>query len=173
MTYLRYHPEVEQPEPGEQEAIDGIIRGMTQQSEAVEQREHHGVRASHAESSALVTGMLEITSALPPELAQGLFATPGSHPVAVRFAQGPGETLGDRVSTHRGMVIKVYDVGGEKLGGHDAETQDFVLASGPTFPSGTAKGFLRDGTIIGKAAGLPEGVKSAVSAGARGFNRLL
>ena len=173
MNYLRYRPEIEQPEPEEQETIDGIIRGMTQQSRTVEEREHRAVRASHAKSSALAVGTLEIAGGLPPELAQGLFAAPGSHPVAVRFAQGPGETLGDRVSTHRGMAVKVYEVGGEKLGGHDAETQDFVLASGPTFPSGTAKGFLRDGTIIGKSAGLPEAVKSAVSAGARGFNRLL
>ena len=173
MSYLRYRPEIEQPEPQEQDTIDGIIRGMTQQSETVEQRKHHAVRASHAKSSALVTGTLEIAAGLPPELAQGLFATPGRHPVAVRFAQGPGETLGDRVSTHRGMAIKVYEVSGKKLGGHDAETQDFVLASGPTFPSGTAKGFLRDGTVIGKSAGLPEGVKSAVSAAARNFNRLL
>ena len=173
MTYLRYRPEIEQPEPNEQETIDGIIRGMTQQSETVEAREHHAVRASHAKSSALVTGTLEIAEGLPPELAQGLFATSGSHPVAVRFAQGPGETLGDRVSTHRGMSIKVFNVEGEKLGEHDVDTQDFVLASGTTFPSGTATGFLRDGSVIGKSAGLPEGVKSAVSATMRNFNRLL
>ena len=173
MTNLRYRPEIEQPEAGEQETIDGIIRGMTQQSETVEQREHHAVRASHAKSSALVTGMLEIPADLSAELAQGLFATPGTHPVAVRFAQGPGETLGDRVSTHRGMAIKVYDVPGEKLPDHEVDTQDFVLATGTTFPSGTAKGFLRDGTVIGKSSALPEGAKSAVSSAARNFNRLL
>ena len=83
------------------------------------------------------------------------------------------ETLGDRVSTHRGMAIMVYNVQGKKLGKHSAETQDFVFASNPTFPSGTAKGFLRDGTVIGKSAGLPEAVKSAVAAGARTFNRIL
>ncbi|SER09566.1 hypothetical protein SAMN05216548_11163 [Faunimonas pinastri] len=173
MNYLPYRPEIEKPEPKEQETIDGIIRGMTQQSETVEAREHHAVRASHAKSSALAVGTLEIPEGLAPELAQGLFARPGNHPVAVRFAQGPGETLGDRVSTHRGMSIKVYDVPGEKLGDHHADTQDFVLATGTTFPSGTAKGFLRDGTLIGKSTGLPEVVKSAVSSSARNFNRLL
>ena len=173
MPPLRFRPEIEQPEPDEQETIDGIIRGMTQQSEAVEEREGHAVRASHAKSSALAVGTLEIAAGLPPELAQGLFATPGTHPVAVRFAQGPGETLGDRVSTHRGMAIKVYDVPGDKLPGHDTDTQDFVLATGTTFPSGTARGFLRDGSVIGKSAALPEGVKSVVSAAARNFNRLL
>lgn len=173
MTYLRYAPDIEKPAEGEQETIDGIIKGMTQQSETVEAREHHAVRASHAKSSACVTGDLIIAAGLPPELAQGLFATPGTHPVAVRFAQGPGETLGDRVSTHRGMSIKVFDVPGEKLPGHAVDTQDFVLATGTTFPSGTAAGFLRDGTVIGKSTGLPEGVKSAVSSTMRTLNRAL
>ena len=173
MTPLRYSPDVEHPDPDEQTTIDGIIKGMTEQSETVEKREHHAVRASHAKSSACVTGELTIAPNLPAELAQGLFATPGTHPVAVRFAQGPGETLGDRVSTHRGMSIKVFDVPGEKLAGHATDTQDFVLATGTTFPSGTAAGFLRDGTVIGKSAGLPEGVKSAVSSTMRNLNRAL
>lgn len=173
MAYLRYAPDIEQPAADEQATIDGIIHGMTQQSETVEARERHAVRASHAKSSACVTGELTVLSGLPPELAQGLFAAPATHPVAVRFAQGPGETLGDRVSTHRGMSIKVFDVPGEKLPGHAVNTQDFVLATGTTFPSGTAAGFLRDGTLIGKSTGLPEGAKSAVSSTMRNLNRVL
>ena len=173
MTYLRYAPDIETPEEGEQETIDGIIQGMTQQSETVEKREGHAVRASHAKSTACVIGEMTVADDLPPELAQGLFAQGGTFPVAVRFAQGPGETLGDRVSTHRGLSIKIFGVQGEKLPGHDVDTQDFVLASGPTFPSGTAAGFLRDGTVIGKSAGLPEGVKSAVSSMARNLNKVL
>ena len=173
MQYLRYSPDVEQPPADEQQSIDGIIKGMTQQSETVEKREHHAVRASHAKSSACTVGTLEIAEGLPPELAQGLFAKPDTYKVAVRFAQGPGETLGDRVSTHRGMAVKVFGVQGEKLPGHADDTQDFVFATGTTFPSGTAAGFLRDGTVIGKSTGLPEGVKSAVSSTARNFNRVL
>lgn len=146
---------------------------MTKQSQTVEKREHHAVRASHAKSTACVTGELIVADGLPPEFAQGLFASGGTYPVAVRFAQGPGETLGDRVSTHRGMSIKVFNALGEKLPGHDADTQDFVLATGPTFPSGTAKGFLRDGTVIGGSAGLPETTKSAVSSTMRNFNKVL
>jgi len=173
MTALRYRPDIEQPDADEQKTIDGIIHGMTGQAETVEKREQHAVRASHAKSSACAVGELMVAEDLPPELAQGLFARAGTYPVAVRFAQGPGETLGDRVSTHRGMAIKVFGAAGEKLPGHDVDTQDFVLATGPTFPSGTAKGFLRDGTVIGMSAGMPEGVKSAVSSAARNFNKLL
>ena len=173
MSPLPYRADIETPDADEQATIDGIVQGMTQQSQTVERREGHAVRASHAKSSACVVGELTVADGLPPELAQGLFAAPGRYPAAVRFAQGPGERLGDRVSTHRGMAIKLFGVAGEKQPGHDDDTQDFVFATGTTFPSGTAKGFLRDGAAIGKATGLPEGVKSAVSSTARNFNRLL
>ena len=173
MTYLPYSPTTEHANADEQETIDGIIKGMTGQSETVEKREQHAVRASHAKSSACVVGELIVPEGLPPELAQGLFAKPATYKIAARFAQGPGETLGDRVSTHRGMSIKVFGVEGDKLPGHDVDTQDFVLATGTTFPSGTAKGFLRDGTVIGGSAGMPEVVKSAVSSTMRNFNRVL
>lgn len=173
MTYLRYSPDIETIEKDEQETIDGIISGMTQQSEVVEKREYHAVRASHAKSSACAIGEMTIADDLPPDLAQGLFARAGTFQVAVRFAQGPGETLGDRVSTHRGMAIKVFGAEGEKLPGHDVDTQDFVLATGPTFPSGTAHGFLRDAKQIGASTPMPEGVKSAVSSLARNLNKVL
>jgi len=173
MVYLRYSPHIEHPEPDEQATIDGIIDGMRRQVSTAERRQHHATRASHAKSSACVVGTLSVPEGLPPELAQGLFAAPGVHQVAVRFAQGPGELLRDRVGTHRGMAIKVFGAVGPKLPEHAEDTQDFVLASGTTFPSGTASGFLRDGSVIGKAAALPEGVKSAVSSVARNFNRVL
>ncbi|MGI4876431.1 MAG: catalase family protein [Janthinobacterium lividum] len=173
MNYLRYAPGVETVDDGEQEAIDGIIKAMTHQSEIVAKREHHAVRASHAKSTALVTGTLTIEPDLPPELAQGLFATPASYDVAIRFAQGPGETLSDHVSTHRGMAVKIFGVTGDKLGSHRSDTQDFVFASGPTFPSGTAKGFLRDEKLLETSTPMPEGVKSAVSSAMRATNTLL
>ena len=173
MTYLRYSPDIETPEADEQATIESIIQGMTQQSQTVEMREGHAVRASHAKSTACVIGEMRVPDNLPPELAQGLFMRGATFAVAVRFAQGPGETLGDRVSTHRGMAIKVFGAVGDKLPGHQADTQDFVLASGPTFPSGTTRGFLRDGTVIGKFAGLPEGAKSAVASLARNLNKAL
>ena len=173
MAYLPYRDDIETPEADEQASIDGIIAGMTQESQTVEQRDGHAVRASHAKSTACVTGEMVVAADLPPELAQGLFANPGTFAVAVRFAQGPGEKLGDRVSTHRGMAIKVFGVEGARLPGHDAPTQDFVLASGTTFPAGTAAGFLRQAKKIGLTVPMPEGVKSAAASVARTLNRVL
>ena len=173
MAYLPYSPGIEQPDTDEQDTIDGIIKAMTHQSEIVAKREHHAVRASHAKSTGLVTGTLTIEPGLAPELTQGLFAMPATYDIAVRFAQGPGETLSDHVSTHRGMAVKIFGVTGEKLGNHQADTQDFVFASGPTFPSGTAKGFLRDEKLLETSTPIPEGVKSAVSSTMRATNTLL
>lgn len=134
MTDLRDAPDTARPALDEPETIAGIIQGTTQQSQTVEKREHHAVRASHAESSACVIGEMTVSEGLSPELAQGLFAKPGTLTGAVRFAQGPGETLGDRVSPHRGLSIRVFGVPGDKLPGPEVDTQDFVPATGTTFP---------------------------------------
>lgn len=173
IAYLRYSSDIETTAADEANAIQGIIEAMTHQSEIVADREGHAVRASHAKSTGLVTGELVIAAGLPPELAQGLFARAGTHPVAIRFAQGPGETLGARVSTHRGMAMKIFDVEGEKLPDHHDDTQDFVFATGPTFPSGTPQQFLKDERQLEAATPLPEGINSAVSSVARNTNKVL
>ena len=162
---LLYAPGIEQPKPDEAEAIDGIIAAMTQQSEIVAGRIHHAVRASHAKSTGVVVGELVVPANLPPQLAQGLFARPGTYKIAVRFAQGPGEITSDTISTHRGMAIKVFGVEGEKLPGHGDDTQDFVLATGTVFPSGTAQQFLKDEKQILLATKAPESVSTTLEVG--------
>lgn len=171
---IPFSVDVETLEDDEKSTINGIIKAMSHQSQMVGDREKHTVRASHAKSTGLVTGTIEISPGLAPELAQGLFSKPGKHDVAVRFAQGPGETLSDKVSTHRGMSIKIFDVKGDKLSPDENDsTMDFVFASGPVFPSGTAKGFLRDGKMLETATPLPEMVKSGVASIARTLNSAL
>ena len=160
MRPLPYAPDIETVTPDEREAIAGIVASMQREGEIVaERRGGHAVRVSHAKSTGAVVGTLVIAAGLPPELAQGLFARPGTYDVAVRFAQGPGEHLPDSVSTHRGMAIKVFGVEGARIEGHDAPVQDFVLATGATFPSGTAEGFLRDSRLLTAATPLPPTAK--------------
>ncbi|ABY31474.1 catalase family protein [Methylorubrum extorquens] len=167
---IRYHDAIETLSPDENETIDRIIAAMTHESEITAERYGHAVRASHAKISGVTVGALEILPNLPPELAQGLFATPGTHSVIVRFAQGPGELLKDRVSTHRGMAIKVLGVEGDKLPGHEAPTQDFVFATGPVFPNPDAKGFLGSMKQLEAGTSAPEAVKAAVSRSARALD---
>jgi len=171
---IRYSDSIETRPEGEDRAIEGIIASMTQETRTVAEREKHAVRASHAKASAVLKGTLTVLDGLPPELRQGLFANPGRHDVAVRLAQGPGEDLDDSVSTHRGMAIKVFGVEGEKLPGHEnGQTQDFVLATGPVFPNADAAGFLTAIKGLEKGAGMPQGVKAAVSTVAGAVNKVV
>jgi hypothetical protein len=172
-TYLRYHDGIETPAPDEPETIDAIIASMTRESEITAKRYGHAVRASHAKISGVVTGELQVPDDLSPELKQGLFAESGTYPVVVRFAQGPGELLKDSVSTHRGMAIKVLGVAGEKLQGHGAATQDFVLATGSVFPNPDAKSFLGSMKHLEAGTTAPEAVKAAVSGTARAIDKVV
>ncbi len=142
-AFVRYGDRVEERAPDEDETVERIIASMTRESEVTAGRYNHAVRASHAKSTGLLKGELQVLEGLPGFLRQGLFAEPRTYPVVVRLAQGPGELLSDSVSTHRGMAIKVFGAEGPKLAGHEgAETQDFVLATGPAFPQADAASFL-------------------------------
>jgi len=170
---IRYHDGIETLAPDEAETIDKIIASMTHESEITAERYGHAVRASHAKVSGVAVGELHILPDLSPELRQGLFAEGRTLPVVVRFAQGAGELLKDRVSTHRGMAIKVLGVEGEKLDGHDAPTQDFVLATGPVFPNPNAKSFLGSMKQLEAGTKAPEAVKAAVSQTARALDSVV
>ena len=170
VTYVRYADSLETPAADEGRVIEGIIASMTHESQIVAKRDGQTVRASHAKSTGLVKGTLSVLPGLPGPYAQGLFASVRDHPVLMRFAQGPGERLSDSVSTHRGVGIKVLDVDGPKLPGHNDTTQDFVLATGTAFAQSSAATFLTAIKGIEKNTGMPEVVKQVVSTTSRAIN---
>ncbi|WP_132252248.1 hypothetical protein [Methylobacterium segetis] len=79
-----------------------MIASMTRERVTPANRDHHAVRALRARVSGVAVGQGQVL----PDLRQGLIAAPGNHPVVVRFAQGPGESLKDSVSPYRGMAIR-------------------------------------------------------------------
>jgi hypothetical protein len=174
-TYARYSDALERREAGEDEVIDRIIATMQAEGRTTRERYGKAVRTSHAKSHGLAEGELRVLDGLPPELRQGLFAQARSYPVLVRLSHVPGEYLDDRkVSTPRGMAIKVFGAEGERLPGHEGEvTQDFILDTGTTFPSPNAKAFLATISALQKATPAPEAVKQAVSATSRATNAAL
>jgi hypothetical protein len=174
-NYVRYSDDVETREAGEERAIDQIIATMRREGHITQERYGHAVRTSHAKSHGLVNGELQVLHNLAEELRQGLFAAPRTYPVIVRLAHVPGELLDDRrVSTPRGMAIKVLGVEGTKLPSHEGEvTQDFLLDTGKAFPSSGAKAFLATITVIETATPGPEGLKQAVSDVSRTTNAAL
>ncbi len=173
-TFVRYRREMELPAAHEPETIAQIIKTMT--FAGVKARRQYGpaARVSHAKATGLLVGELEVLDGLAAELRQGLFAEPRRYGVVLRFAQGPGEVLDDKISTHRGVAIKVIGVRGAKIAEDDeTQTQDFVLEAGKTFPVPDSSAFLKTALGFGLATNLPQPVKGAISNTAELANKAL
>ena len=172
--YVPYAKDVERVSADEDEVIDKIIRVMSKGAGIVREREGRALRASHAKAHGLARGELTVLPDLPAELRQGLFAAPRSYSAIVRLAHVPGELLDDRkVSTPRGLALKVLGVEGEMLPGNAGQTQDWVLDTGEIFNAADAKTFLGEITMTEASTPMPEGVKSVVSTISAATNAML
>ncbi len=174
-NYLLYEDEIETIAPDENETKQKIVDLMMHGMELARQKYGRSVRISHAKAHGLLKGELIVQEGLPLHLAQGLFAQPGRYEVLVRMAQAPGELLDDsKLSTDRGMSVKVLEVKGAKLEGHTAETQDWVFDVGKQFLASGMKEFLQafkpNAEIAPK---LSDSAKGAVSTVARATNTVL
>jgi hypothetical protein len=162
---VHYSPSVEKVEANEAEAIDGLNAVVGEMQHTT--REHYGnpVRGLHAKGHGLIKARVTILDGLPPELAQGLFATPGEHDAVLRISTGPADILDDSISGPRGLALKIFDVDGERLPGSPAEDgQDFVMVNGPAFGQATPAKFLPGLKGLAKTTDHVEGLKKAVSA---------
>lgn len=133
----------------------------------------HAVRSVHAKGHGLARGTLTIADGLPAELAQGLFATPGSYDAVLRISTNAGDILDDSISLPRGLALKIMGVAGERLPGAEGSTQDFVLVNGPAFAAPDPKAFLGNLKLLTKTTDRIEGVKKAVSTVFRGADAAL
>lgn len=172
---VRYDPGVERPAPDEAHTIAGIIDAFGAQADTVAGNEGHAVRAGHAKATGLLKGGLVVAPDLPVELAQGLFAKAGRHDLLMRFAQGAGETLSDRISVSRGASIKILGVHGAHIPeSRETTTQDFTFQPGTAFIHSTPKAFHTHFRLGPTNAGsLPDGLKLALSDAARAANAAL
>ncbi len=162
---LRYDPSMEKAEAGEDKVGHELMETMLKVSETVFKDHGHAERSVHAKSHGLLQGELEVLATAFPVLAQGLFANPGRYPAVMRFSTIPGDMLDDKVSTPRGLAIKVFGVEGARLeGSEDATTQDFVLVNGPAFGAPNGKAFLANLKLLAATTDKAEGLKQAVSA---------
>jgi hypothetical protein len=175
MEYVRYADSVETIDADENETFTKIINAMAKGGKVTRERYGRSIRASHAKGHGLLKGELQVRDGLPAPLRQGLFGRAKTYPVIARLAHVPGEFLDDRrVSTPRGMALKVIGAEGEMLRGHDGQsTQDFVLDTGKVFNAPTAKVFLAAISATEMATPMPEGVKAAVSSASRATNAIL
>ncbi|RYF75523.1 MAG: catalase [Comamonadaceae bacterium] len=163
-TPLPYRADYEFQEDDEPETRQELIESLLKISEIVARDEGHAHRSVHAKSHGLLEGRLEVAAGLPPHLAQGLFATPGSYATVLRLSTPPGDLLDDAVSTPRGVALKVLGVDGARVDETSlAQTQDFVMVNGPAFSASTAKAFLRNLKMLAATTDKAPGLKKALS----------
>ena len=165
-----YSPDVETIQEGEQETIARLCEAFETILETTSEDYGHAVRAVHAKGHGILRGTLTIKADLPEELAQGLFAAAGEHPVVLRLSTNPGDVLTDKISVPRGLAMKVLDVSGERLPGAAGATQDFVMVNAPTFQTDSADKFLGSLKLLAKTTDKAEGGKVALSAVLRAVN---
>jgi hypothetical protein len=171
---LPYLPSLEIPEPDEEETAREIVRTMRGIAETVARDAHRAFRPVHAKSHGFVFGELQVIEGLAPPYAQGLFARPGCWPVVMRLSTTPGDLLPDRVSTPRGIALKIIGVDGERVPGSEGDvTQDFVMVNGRVFPAPGAKGFAQKLKLLAATTNRAPGLKTLLSAALRGVESLL
>lgn len=162
---LQYAPQFEHIEQDEAEAIHALQNLFAGMVNKVAETEGHACRAVHAKGHALMRGSLTVKDGLPPHLAQGLFAGPGTYEVLARWSSPPAEQLPDSVSTPRAVAIKILEVPGERLdpakGGH---SQDFLMVNGPAFARPGPQGFLADSKLLAATTERMPETKKVISA---------
>jgi hypothetical protein len=171
---LIYDRAYEIAEEGEAETRVQLTQTLESISQTTFKDSGHATRSVHAKSHGLLRAELRVLDDLPPVLAQGIFARPGSWPVVMRFSTVPGDMLDDSVSTPRGLAVKVVGVEGERLENSEgAVTQDFLLANGPAFPTPGAKKFLSRLKLLAFTTDKAPTLKKALSAVFRGAEKAI
>ncbi len=171
---VRFLPLLERISPDEPAVIQELIESLLKISHATYEDSGHAMRSVHAKSHGLLRGELHVPGDLPPQLAQGLFARAGTYPVVLRISTSPGDVLDDKVSTPRGMALKVFKVPGPRLyGAESLSTQDFLMVNGPAFLTPDVHGFNRSLKLLAATTDRVEGAKLVLAAALRGMERVV
>lgn len=171
---LPYQASFEVPEEDEAETVEEMLKSLKHISTTTFEDSGHAIRSVHAKSHGILRGRLTVLDSMPLAYAQGLFEHPGSYEVVARLSTTPGDVLDDKVSTPRGMAIKVVGVQGARVDGSENDsTQDFVMVNGPVFATPTAKKFSGNLKLLAPTTDKAPGLKVALSAVLRGAEKAL
>jgi hypothetical protein len=170
---VRFTPEVEEFDESETQTIRELNETFDQILQTTSENYDHAVRAVHAKAHAVFEGTFTIEANLPPEYAQGLFASPGEHELLLRMSTNAGDILPDTIGLPRGLAIKVLDVDGERLPGAEGRTQDFVMVNGSSFNAERADQFLKNLKLLAKTTDRGTGAKIMFSKMLQGVNTAL
>lgn len=160
---LRYRPDLEQSQPDEAETDASLEKSFDHILKTTAEDYGHAVRAVHAKAHGLLEGTFTVDGTLPPELAQGLFANPGTYTAVLRISTNPGDILDDNVVLPRGIALKVEHVSGERLPGAEGDGQDFLMVNVPVFAVPTPDKFAGKLKLLAATTDRAEGAKVALS----------
>ncbi|MFS0773907.1 catalase family protein [Sphingomonas sp. 1P08PE] len=161
---VRYDPSVEKIQPDESEVIGQLKESFRDILETTSKDYGHAERSVHAKAHGIAKGRLTVHGDLPPELAQGMFATPGDYEAILRISTNAGDLLDDSIALPRGLALKVIGVEGERLPGSEGDvTQDFILVNGPAFTAPDAKAFAKNLKLLATTTDKAEGGKKLLS----------
>ena len=143
-SFVRYSPEVEQPEPLFDEHLQTILATTVRYIEDSVEAEGIGqaVRDAHAKGYGLARAEVEILMGTPPEYAQGIYARPGRHEAVVRFSNGSPHTGADALlGPALGIGLKILGIEGPTLleDEPDSRTFDYAMINHPVFFSNTVE----------------------------------
>lgn len=173
---IPYSPAHEVPEDQEAETIFDLkdaMRGISLRTWE-DSGQTHALRSVHAKSHGLLVGELTVLDGLPEPYAQGLFARAGSYPAVMRISTTPGDLLDDKVSTPRGVGLKIVGVPGERVDGSlDDTTQDFVMVNGPAFLAPSAVKFLSNLKLLAASTDKVPNLKRLFSGVLRGAEKAI
>jgi len=146
-NFVRYGPEVEQPEPDFERSLQAVLDDMKQHMRGSLKTEGVGlvVRNAHAKGYGLARGEVEILSGIPNEYAQGIYAKPGRHEAMVRFSNGTNHVGDDRfLGPITGIGLKLFGIEGRTLleDEPDSHTFDYALINHPVFFVNTLKHYI-------------------------------
>lgn len=160
---IRYSSDIESITADE----EGTIAGLNEQFDIIMQKTAedygHAVRSVHAKAHGILEAEMTVAGGLPAELAQGLFAAPGTPKAYLRLSTNAGDILPDAISLPRGLAMKVLDVEGPRLPDAEGSTQDFIMVNGPVFQAPTAEKFLSSVKLLAKTTDRMEGTKTVLS----------
>lgn len=171
---VRFASSVETIQPDEAEVIGQLNQSFQSILDTTSRDYGHAVRAVHAKAHGIARGTLTVADALPPELAQGVFAAPGRYEAVIRLSTNPGDILDDSIGLPRGLALKVIGVEGERLPGSEGDTtQDFIMVNAPVFAAPDAKAFSKNLKLLAGTTDKAEGAKKLLSGVLRAFEATL
>ncbi len=175
--FVRFSPEVERADPNFEQALQTVVERTKQYIEGSVEAEGIGqaVRDAHAKGYGLVRGEVEILGQLPPEYAQGIYATPGRHEALIRFSNGSPHTGADaRMGNAVGMGLKLFGIAGPTLleDESDSGTFDYAMINHPIFFVNTVEHYVFIQQLFLQAGAAPPANETPAMAKAR-FHRYL